>query len=165
MYSMLHAHLGKCLAVLCIPRKSGSLLTKSHYGYVYLHYSEHQQKKYGDQNKNNNEKKNSQHLYKNAANAYQFHTISSGITMKSFATAHATIYFNLCWHFFVVCLKLVSTKNLDDDWNNSVQFELKMGVCGINKRDIYLQIVYIVCTVCHQSSYSVSFINLHAIIR
>lgn len=120
-------------------------------------------KKYGDQNKNNNEKKHPAFIQKwYAANAYQFHTISSGITMKSFATAHATIYFNLCWHFFVVCLKLVSTKNLDDDWNNSVQFELKMGVCGINKRDIYIQIV---CVVCHQSSYSVSFINLHAIIR
>lgn len=163
MYSMLHAYLGKYLAVLCIPRKSGSLLTKSHYGYVYLHYSEHQQKNMVTKIRIIMKKKHPAFIQKwYAANAYQFHTISSGITMKSFATAHATIYFNLCWHFFVVCLKLVSTKNLDDDWNNSVQFELKMGVCGINKRDIYIQIV---CTVCHQSSYSVSFINLHAIIR
>lgn len=144
MYSMLHVYLGKCLAVLCIPRKNGSLLTKSHYGYVYLHYSEHQQKNMVTKIRIIMEKNTSIYTKMvHAANAaYQFHTISSGIAMKSFATAHATIYFNLCWHFFV-CLKLVSAKNLDDDWNNSVQFELKMGVCGINKRDIlYTDCVY-----------------------
>lgn len=120
-------------------------------------------KKYGDQNKYNNEKKNT-----NIHNK-----IGTLLTLISSTQSPAELRWNhlrqLMRLFILICVDIFSfvwnwsrQKNLDDDWNNLVQFELKMGVCGNNKRDIYIQIV---CTVCHQSSYSESFINLHAIIR